>query len=112
MRSKMATWVARGQNAVKARLRDPNSVEWGELWFAWGVDGVPTVCGQVNAKNGLGGYTGMQRFISVGTSDLTFLQNDVQDFANLWETMCGKKNNQAAVREWGPAADIAPTRFR
>ena len=40
MREKMAVWVVMGQEAVKARLRDPGSVESGEVWFAWGLEGV------------------------------------------------------------------------
>lgn len=112
MRDKMAYWVTSGQIAVKARLRDPGSVEWGELWFAWGVDGVPVVCGRFNAKNGFGGYMGMQRFISAGSPELTFFQSEVSDFSNAWELLCGKKNNDAAVLKWGSAAKIAPIRFR
>lgn len=44
--------------ALKAVLRDPSSAEVSELNT---VDGV--TCGLVNAKNGMGGYTGRQLFI-------------------------------------------------
>lgn len=108
MKSKMKLWMIKGQEAVKSRLRDPDSAKWGQISFSWGVGGVPTVCGQVNSKNGFGGYTGMQEFITVGRSDFTFFATDVDDFAGLWETMCTDKHNAAAVEKWGVAANIAP----
>ncbi|MNU42719.1 hypothetical protein D3C71_314850 [compost metagenome] len=43
-------------------MKDPTSVIWGELWT---VDYVH-VCGEVNAKNSFGAYTGRQIFYSNG----------------------------------------------
>ncbi len=45
---------------VRSQLRDPDSARWGEVWT---VDLIH-YCGEVNARNGFGGYTGMQPFIS------------------------------------------------
>lgn len=46
------------QDAVKAKLRDPNSAIFSNI-----RDGkLLYVCGEVNAKNGFGGYAGSKRF--------------------------------------------------
>jgi len=45
--------------AVGARLRDPDSARFGE--FRRGTAGA--TCGAVNARNGFGGYTGLQPFV-------------------------------------------------
>ncbi|MND22354.1 hypothetical protein D3C80_127310 [compost metagenome] len=42
------------------QMKDPSSVVWGELWT---VDYVH-FCGEVNAKNSYGAYTGRQIFLS------------------------------------------------
>lgn len=48
------------QDAVAAKLTDPNAAEFRDVHT--GADG-QTVCGEVNAKNALGGYVGFERFI-------------------------------------------------
>lgn len=44
---------------VKRQLRDPDSAKFRGLW----LKDKNTVCGEVNAKNGLGGYSGWQSFV-------------------------------------------------
>ena len=44
-------------------MRDPDSVKFGKLFEGRGSSGKQTICGEVNAKNGFGGYTGMTPFI-------------------------------------------------
>lgn len=44
--------------AVVAQLRDPSSAEFSNIRIVGGS----TVCGEVNSKNGFGGYVGKQRF--------------------------------------------------
>jgi len=82
-------WLEKGKQAVKARLKDPKSAEFRNVFFSRGTDGVPCACGEVNARNSLGGYIGYQRFISGGSEDLTFLQNEVADFDVAWARLCG-----------------------
>ncbi|HEX8382452.1 MAG TPA: hypothetical protein VF592_03655 [Sphingomonas sp.] len=50
----------RAEKAVKDLLRDPNSAEFGKHLYDVSTG---TVCGEVNAKNGFGGYTGRKLFI-------------------------------------------------
>lgn len=53
--------IARAQEAVRAKLRDPSSAQFG--YIRAGKPGV--ICGRVNAKNGMGGYAGSQQFVAV-----------------------------------------------
>lgn len=50
------------KQAAALAADDPSSASFGE-WFPAAIsDGVITVCGTMNSKNGLGGYTGYKRF--------------------------------------------------
>jgi hypothetical protein len=62
--------------AVKNRLRDPDSAEFGSIHTV-NYDGQIIVCGYVNATNGFGGKSGLQRFIGAG--DMVFLEEDGAD---------------------------------
>ena len=77
-------WMDKGMDAVRSRLKDPGSAQFRKVYFRRGSDGIPMTCGQVNSKNSFGGMTGFQHFISAGREDLTFLEDEVQDFAQLW----------------------------
>ena len=48
-------YFLQAKQAMTERMKDPDSVKFGKL-FA-GRSGTHTVCGEVNAKNGFGGYT-------------------------------------------------------
>lgn len=50
------------EQAVRALLRDPSSAQFKRLSILKGKDGKSYVCGQVNAKNAFGGYTGFSAF--------------------------------------------------
>lgn len=60
-----AKWAHDVQQAVLAKLRDPDSAKWGAVWTP---DGVAS-CGWVNAKNGFGGYTGPVLYTGYGRGD-------------------------------------------
>lgn len=81
-------WVAKGQDAVRAKLRDPDSAKFSDLYFHRGKDGIPVSCGRVNSKNAFGGYGGAQRFVSGGSPDMTFLEEQVTDFNVVWNRLC------------------------
>jgi hypothetical protein len=57
----------RAEQAAKDRivplLRDPESAKFGEDFIVANEGLTPLVCGEVNAKNGFGGYTGLQTFM-------------------------------------------------
>jgi len=83
-------WIAKGKDAVRARLKDSNSAEFKDVYFFRGVDNFPMTCGQVNSKNSFGGFVGFQRFVSGGSAALTFLQNEIDDFPTVWNKYCAK----------------------
>jgi len=73
-----------GRDNVLNRLRDPDSAVFaGERL---GENGV--LCGQVNAKNGFGGFTGQKRFISSGSGALIEGDIDLVSFAAAWQKAC------------------------
>jgi hypothetical protein len=51
------------ESAVKARLKDPNSAMFSAVVVGTLSDGTTRACGLVNAKNGMGGYSGKQAFM-------------------------------------------------
>lgn len=84
--AKETVWVERSKDAVKAKMKDPNSAQFRNVYFSRS-GGVPVACGEVNAKNSYGGYRGYQFFIAAGDS-LTVLESEVSDFKALWQQLC------------------------
>jgi hypothetical protein len=89
-------WIVKSKDGIKARLRDPGSAEFRNVRFYSGGK-APAVCGEVNAKNGFGGYTGSKRFIASG-EDLAFVEGDVKagEFSNAWKALCVKADRDIA----------------
>ena len=87
---KEIVWVEKGKDAVKARLKDSDSAQFKDVYFFRGKDNIPMTCGQVNSKNSFGGFAGFQHFVSGGSSELTFLETEVEDFAKVWNRLCTK----------------------
>lgn len=86
--SKERTWMLKGQEAVKTQLKDPRSAQFQGVYFNRGADNIPMTCGEVNSKNSFGAYGGFQRFISAGKPELTFLQENIDEFPELWRRFC------------------------
>lgn len=97
--SKQADWNFESQQSIRARLKDPDSAEFRNVRFYSG-SGQPVTCGEVNSKNGFGGYTGFQQFIASGTvANLAFLQSDMTtsvEWANSWNRFCDKAETDRA----------------
>lgn len=70
---------------VKGVLKDPASAEFRNEFV--GSSGVP--CGEVNAKNSFGGYTGFKRFVSAGR-EATFIESrsTADGFDKVWNQFC------------------------
>lgn len=81
-------WMQRGMGAVRAKLKDGHSAKFRDVFFVRGADGIPLTCGEVNSKNSLGAFGGFQRFVSGGDANLTFLEEEVSDFINVWDRFC------------------------
>lgn len=86
--AKKIGWMDRGKEAAKAKLKDPSSAQFRNVYFHRGADGIPMTCGEVNSKNSFGGYGGYQKFVSAGKPEFTFLQEEVADFSNVWNRFC------------------------
>ncbi len=85
---KKIAWMDKGKKTIKLKLKDPGSAKFRNVYFHRGADNIPMTCGEVNSKNSFGGYIGFQKFVSAGSAELTFLQEEVADFHNIWNRMC------------------------
>ena len=78
------------QMAVQAQLRDPGSAQFRDVVVVR-QDSSTAVCGEVNAKNGFGGYIGYSSFVAIGS--LVQLQTKRDDgFHTLWNAACVRTN--------------------
>lgn len=57
----------RAKSALGELLLDPNSVQLRTVHIGKKYQGKTTVCGEVNAKNAMGGYAGFKPFLVAGT---------------------------------------------
>ena len=60
--------------AIGSMLRDPDSARFQDVTFRK-RHGLPVTCGEVNARNGFGGYAGFVRFFSLGAPQTTAFEN-------------------------------------
>lgn len=75
------------QELVRSHLRDPGSAQFSNLRHG-DLDGIASVCGLVNARNGFGGYEGGRRFIVAGDAVLIAGEIDGEAFNGLWLSAC------------------------
>jgi hypothetical protein len=87
-KQKQDLWVEVGKDAVLQKLKDGESAKFQNVYFNKSAKGVPVTCGEVTSKNSFGAYTGYQKFISAGKPELTFLQEEVEDFHTSWNSFC------------------------
>ena len=82
---RLVVWPQKREMLLQS-LRDPSSAQFREER----VRLTGYLCGQVNAKNGMGGYTGFRRFAS---NEQDYLLEDSlssgPQFEVLWEQRCG-----------------------
>ena len=72
------------QNIVRSTLKDGESARFRNQW---------ELCGEVNAKNGFGAYTGFQRYIM--TKEKIYFENEynsdqrsIEAFNQVWDSNC------------------------
>lgn len=87
---KQLAWNELGQDTVRSKLKDPESAEFRNVQFYSGGP-TPTTCGEVNAKNGFGGFSGYERFIAAG-STMAVLESEMPptEMDKLWASVCIK----------------------
>lgn len=77
--------MAAAKKSVLKMLKDPDSAEFRNEHV--GTGGIP--CGEVNAKNSFGGYTGFKRYL--GFDELLMVEDSMkndQAFEKLWMDHC------------------------
>lgn len=89
-------WIVKSHDGIRARLKDPDSAEFRNSRFYSGGPS-PAVCGEVNAKNGFGGFTGFERFIASG-EDTAFVASDStpSEFQTAWDQLCVRADRDEA----------------
>lgn len=79
-----------GQERVRRLLRDPESAEFRNVVVIEATnqnyDYAGTLCGEVNSKNGFGGYVGFRSFVVVGS--LAMLDEGQEAFKRVWAQTC------------------------
>lgn len=85
---------------VLSSLKDPNSAQF---------QNVKGYCGEVNAKNGFGGYIGFKRFYVSGNQAVFETEDNLLDFENEWRTRCISKQSlsQKEISSCEQLADYA-----
>lgn len=78
--------------SVEHPLKDPGSAQYRNDRVVTNAMGLSHYCGEINAKNSLGGYTGFRRFIASKTS-VTFEREDDPEivsraFEDFWANNC------------------------
>lgn len=73
-----------GKRAVTNSLKDPESARFRNLKSSGGL----FLCGEVNAKNSMGGYTGFKKFYAIGLIDVVTYEDDSQKFLEDWLVNC------------------------
>ena len=80
-----AETIVAAQRAVRASLKDPDSAQFKDVYANYTEEFQVVVCGRVNSKNSLGGYTGFKRFVSNGKSAIIEGRDNVAD---AWAGAC------------------------
>jgi hypothetical protein len=90
--TKAFNYIGEHKMRIKAMLKDPGSAEFRKV-FVSKSSGMPVVCGQVNAKNSFGGFSGYQRFISAGTTQALESAMGVGEMDKTWKLLCAEQVN-------------------
>ncbi|WP_194726252.1 hypothetical protein [Noviherbaspirillum malthae] len=77
--------VKRGQEAVLEQLKDPDSAKFRNL-FSGKYDSF--LCGEVNAKNSMGGYIGFKRFFAAESAGNYVRFEGDSSFDDGWSNNC------------------------
>lgn len=85
-----ARMISAGEDSIRELLKDPDSAQFQNVTYQSKTN---TVCGEVNAKNGFGGYSGFSVFFSLGgakaLSEIRPVAND-RGFVKTYNDLCTK----------------------
>jgi hypothetical protein len=87
-RQQRLLWVEQAKESVRTQLKDAESAEFRNVAIR-DYKGAPLVCGEVNAKNSFGGYSGYQQFVFAGSMG-TFLAEHMKpgEMTKAWREFC------------------------
>lgn len=91
--AKKASYIALNQERIKVRLKDPESAQFRNVFVSntsYISDDTPVICGEINAKNSFGGYTGFERFVSHGSVQLLETNMADGEMGKIWAQDCGR----------------------
>lgn len=84
-------WQAEDVDSIRNILKDADSAEFKAVFTSFYSDS-PVTCGEVNAKNSLGGYAGFKRFIAARSAGIRVVRGDGQmrdsEFDKVWGSAC------------------------
>ncbi len=85
----MSRFQVAAKDAMTNSLKDPGSAKYRDVTgHKVEASGAYVFCGQVNSKNGFGGYTGFQRFVA--GPGIAVTEDVVDDFHTVWNEFCTK----------------------
>ena len=79
-----AQLIAKAKDTATRDFMDPDSAKFRKLSVVRG-----SVCGEVNSKNGFGGYVGYKRFVSVA-GVVSMHDDGSSKFSEFYENSCAK----------------------
>jgi nitrate reductase NapE component len=76
-------------NEIRKTLRDPEAAKFRNTAVFFG-SGTPMVCGEVNARNGVGGYNGYEPFFASGVTIPLITRSSMieGEFQPAWQKIC------------------------
>ena len=80
-----AAFLDQAHTAVQGTLRDPSSAQFQDEVVVGAVT-ARTVCGNVNAKNGFGGYTGKSAFIYEEQTKMTKIASNLDEAGSIMQS--------------------------
>lgn len=88
-----------GRSVITKDLKDPDSAKFRNEYIIRNPSNKTWLCGEINAKNGYGAYTGYTRYIvgKVKQKIVSFLESNGED--EVMDSMCDKTNDAFEVTE-------------
>ncbi|MEM9995153.1 MAG: hypothetical protein AAGE79_13615 [Acinetobacter pittii] len=84
--------IIEAKRYIKNNLKDPDSAVFRNVEAYFTRDGNTVACGEVNAKNSYGGYTGFKWFI--GTNNNVLFDGETnKPFIEVFKELCHSKSN-------------------
>jgi hypothetical protein len=83
-------FVATAKANVVRDFKDPSSAQWRGLYVSKAGTAAQMLCGEVNAKNSLGGYVGFRRFYAMGEPLMTTVEGgrNGEVLPIMWPKVC------------------------